>query len=119
MKTLLASLLMALLPLSTADAGEKFACNMRAMTATERARYQELTKALLTATQEKRELPNGYGFRLPPSSLLTAAEWISLERKCCPFFTFDMEQARDAGPVWLRITGTEGVKTFIRAEFQL
>jgi hypothetical protein len=119
MKTLLASVLMALVPLSGADAGEKFACNLKALNATERARYQELTKALMTATQEKRELPNGYGFRLSPSSLMAAAEWISFERKCCPFFTFDLEQARDEGPVWLRITGSEGVKAFIRAEFQL
>ena len=119
MKTLLVSLLMALVAFDSADAGEKFACNMKALNATERARYQELTTALMTATQEKRELPNGYGFRLAPSSLMAAAEWISLERKCCPFFTFEMEQPRDEGPVWLRITGSEGVKAFIRAEFQL
>jgi hypothetical protein len=119
MKTLLASLLLALLPLGDAHAGERFACNMKALDATERARHQELTKALLSAAQEKRELPHGYGFRLPPSSLMSAAEWVSFERKCCPFFTFELEQARDEGPVWLRVTGSDGVKAFIRAEFQL
>lgn len=118
MKILLAAMLMGLLPLRAAEAGERFACNMKALGPAERARYQELTKTLLAALQEKRELSNGYGLRLPTGSLLNAAEWVSLERKCCPFFTFAIEQARDEGPVWLRITGSEGVKTFIRAEFQ-
>lgn len=118
MKPLLVCALLALVPLGAA-ARERFACNLKALSTTERARYQEVTKALIAATQEKRELPNGYGLRLPAASLLTAAEWVSLERRCCPFFTFELEQARDEGPLWLRITGAEGVKAFIRSEFQL
>ena len=45
--------------------------------------------------------------------------FVAEERQCCPFFTFEMEQARDQGPVWLRVTGSDGVKEFIRAEFGL
>jgi hypothetical protein len=48
---------------------------------------------------------------------MTAAEWVSLERKCCPFLAFEIEQPKDQGPVWLRITGPEGVKAFIEEEF--
>jgi hypothetical protein len=44
------------------------------------------------------------------------AEWVTFEHRCCRFFTFAMEQARDDGPLWLRITGSPGVKAFIRAE---
>jgi hypothetical protein len=50
---------------------------------------------------------------------MTAAEWVSFERKCCPFFAFELEQAKDQGPFWLRITGSEGVKPFIVEEFGL
>jgi hypothetical protein len=50
---------------------------------------------------------------------MAAAEWVSYERKCCPFFTFALEQSADGGPVWLRITGPEGVKVFIREAFGL
>ena len=50
---------------------------------------------------------------------MTAAEWVSFERKCCPFFAFTLEQPKDLGPLWLRITGSEGVKAFIEEEFQL
>ena len=43
------------------------------------------------------ELPDGYAFRVPKTSLLPTAEWVSLERKCCPFFAFTITQAEDQG----------------------
>lgn len=119
MKSLLLSFLIGSASLGSIAARERFACNMNALTSGERARYQELSRTLLTVVEEKRELRNGYGFRLPPSALLTAAEWVSFERKCCPFFAFEIEQPKDQGPLWLRITGSEGVKAFIEEEFQL
>jgi hypothetical protein len=119
MKTLVASLLLGLLSGSHAVAGEHFACNMKALSNAERARHHELTKMLLAAVAEKAELENGYGLRLPASELAHAAEWVGFEARCCPFFTFGLEQSRDQGPLWMRITGSEGVKAFIRAEFQL
>ena len=118
-KLILASLLVALVPPAPAAGGERFACNMGALTKSERAVHAKLGQALFIGVQEQRELRNGYAFRLPPAKLETAARWIALEQKCCPFFTFELELARDAGPLWIRITGSEGVKAFIRAEFQL
>jgi len=119
MKAWLALALTALVPVGAFAAPERFACNAAALSATERQRYGELTRSLLGAVHEKKELPQGYAFRLPPADLVTTAEWISLERKCCPFFTFVLQQSRDGGPVWLKITGSEGVKEFIREEFGL
>ena len=118
MKVLLTSLMMAMVPIVSGAGGEPFACNMAALTKSERTQYARLARSLMAAVQEKRELRNGYAFRLPPGTLVTAAQWVAFERKCCPFFTFEMEQARDQGPLWLRLTGSEGVKAFIRAEFQ-
>jgi hypothetical protein len=119
MKVLLVSLLMGSVSFGSIAAGERFACNMKALTSVERARHQELSQALFAAVQEKRELPNGYALRLPFVDLMTVAEWVSFERKCCPFFAFEMEQSKDQGPLWLRITGSDGVKPFIVEEFQL
>ena len=118
MKGLITSLLISLVALSSDRAAERFACDMNTLTSSERTRHQELSRTLLAEVQEKKELKNGYAFRLPSETLMKAAEWVSFERKCCPFFTFEMEQARDRGPLWLRITGSEGVKAFIREEFQ-
>ena len=46
-------------------------------------------------------------------------EWVELERQCCPFFGFEVRWEGKNGPVWLRLTGPEGVKEFILNEFGL
>jgi hypothetical protein len=119
MKTLLLSLLIGSVLSGSANARDRFACNVNALTSAERARHQVLSSRLLASLEEKSELRNGYAFRLPPSALVTAAEWVSFERKCCPFFAFEIEQPKNQGSLWLRITGSEGVKAFIQEEFQL
>ncbi len=48
--------------------------------------------------------------------LIKAAEFISLEKLCCPFLSLEIEVEAEGGPVWLRLTGREGVKAFIREE---
>ncbi|MGI9167336.1 MAG: hypothetical protein ACR2G5_13325 [Pyrinomonadaceae bacterium] len=48
--------------------------------------------------------------------LVRTAEFIALERLCCPFFGFAVEVEREGGAVWLILTGREGVKPFIIAE---
>jgi len=83
-----------------------------------RAGHIEAGGRLFRATSEIRELPDGYAFRLAPDAetLVTAAKFISLERLCCPFLGFALEVELEGGPVWLRLTGREGVKAFIREE---
>jgi hypothetical protein len=75
-------------------------------------------KEVFRAVTDIRELPDGYAFRLPvgPDALLKAAEFISIEKLCCPFLGFVLEVEPEGGPVWLRLTGREGVKAFIREE---
>ncbi|CAN5147896.1 hypothetical protein BH20ACI1_BH20ACI1_22410 [soil metagenome] len=96
-----------------------FACNLKAMNAEQRQRYDLLSKQLKSKTQEIKELPNGYAFRLPSetATVKDAAEWITYERLCCPFFDFGLEIERNDGAIWLQIMGREGVKPFIKSEF--
>ena len=96
-----------------------FLCSLTALSATERERHKDLGRQLRTGVKEIRELPVGYAFRLPGErqSISVVAEWISLERLCCPFFTFQLEIGSDPNPIWLRITGREGVKQFMQSEF--
>jgi len=119
MRTALSTLLfLAMIP-GAAGAEEHFACNMGAMTATERTAHAAQSRRLFDAVEERKELPDGYAFRLPADALTSAAGWVALERKCCPFFYFELDVASHAGPLWLRITGSKGIKPFIRAEFGL
>jgi len=119
MKMLLAFLLLSLVPAGGARGEEPYACNMAALTKAERATHGKVSRRLLGAVEDRRELENGYAFRLPPQALVTAAQWVSLERRCCPFFTFAIEAAKDGGPLWLSVTGSRGIKPFIRDEFGL
>jgi len=95
------------------------ACDFTTMTAEQRARRQTLARQMHVAIQEVRELPDGYAFRFlaEPTLCLTVAEFMTLERLCCPFFTFTLELEREGGPLWLRLTGREGVKQFLQVEF--
>ena len=116
MRTFLIALCLAGIPVTAAGAGQGYACNMSALTKEERAAHEKVSRTLFDAVRETKELKNGYAFRLPRESLVAAAQWVDLERKCCPFFVFEMEVGKDGGPLWLRLTGDSGIKPFIRSE---
>jgi len=94
-----------------------FACNLTAMSPEQRQRHQGLVQDLFHSYQEGRELPDGYGWRWDQTKFMLAAEFITLERLCCPFFDFALSLESGSGSLWLRITGREGVKAFVLAEF--
>jgi len=48
--------------------------------------------------------------------LMQTAEFIANERLCCPFLGLAVELEPEGGPLWLRLTGHDGVKPFIKAE---
>ena len=95
------------------------ACDLGAISASDRPRYNELRRAVAASVVGKRELPDGLAIQIDTDliALPQLAEWISFERKCCPFFEFRIELAADSGPVWLSLTGRAGVKEFITEAF--
>jgi len=97
------------------------ACNGTALNAQQRQRILVLLNQFHTNHREVRELTNGYSVRLSEdgSTIRDAAEYITLERLCCPFFDFALQARHEGGPVWLTLTGRQGVKEFARIEFQL
>src|SRR5262245_15131813 len=98
-----------------------FMCRLDALNAAERARHSELTRTLKSGVRRTIELPDGYALELPSegASVISAAEWATLERRCCPFFRFALELENDGGPAWLRITGRAGVKEFLKIALEL
>ncbi len=96
-----------------------FACNALALSPELRKRhFEELGPALLKLTKSRRELPDGYELEFPADNktyqLLT--EWTFQERLCCPFFDIVLRLDREGGPLWLRLTGRQGTKEFIKEE---
>ena len=99
----------------------KFYCNIKALSIEERARHKELTEKLLAARNETIETEKGYEFQYRPDKVTMAevAEWVVAESKCCPFFDFHIDLENQGRLVCLRLTGSEGIKDFIRSEFHL
>ena len=97
------------------------ACNMTAFTVEQRERHQTLAQQLFESVEEAQELPAGYAFRLPmeASMCIAVAEFITLERLCCPFLNFVLEVEPEDGPLWLKLTGPDGVKQVLQAELGL
>lgn len=91
------------------------ACNLDAISPGDRPRYDTLRAMLAAAAVGKRELPDGIAIHISTERMPLAqlAEWISFERKCCPFLDFTIDVAADSGPVWLSLTGRAGVKEFL------
>jgi len=81
---------------------------------------KEIIPKLYREVQEIQELPNGWAWRLPstPEMLILVAEDLNMERLCCPFVNYTLEVTPNHGPFWLRMTGREGVKEFLRMSFE-
>jgi hypothetical protein len=71
------------------------ACNIEAISAVHRPRYNDLDSKTIT---------------LPEVS-----EWITMERLCCPFLVFQFEGAVEAFRLTMR--GPEGAKAILQEEF--
>ena len=94
-------------------------CNLSALNPQQRKRIRELMTDLRAVQQGIKELSDGYAIGLAndSSTIEKAAEYIVLERLCCPFFDFALRVESESGPVWLELSGREGVKEFAKIEF--
>lgn len=99
----------------------KFYCNIKSLTPEERARHKKLGDELAAERKKIVEGPIGYEFQFSPKTVTLAelAEWVAVESKCCPFFDFHIDLEEEGGLLCLRLTGEEGIKPFIRAEFHV
>ena len=93
----------------------QIACNIHALNTAERQEHSTATKRLLAAVTLRRELKNGYVFELDKTriTLTQVAELVENEKRCCPFFEFQIKLVRESGPLSLTLTGRNGVKQLI------
>lgn len=99
----------------------KFYCNIKALSSAERTSHKQLTDKLMALRRKTMESEKGYEFQYSPKevSLSELAEWVVAEGKCCPFFDFHIDLEYEGGLLCLRLTGAEGIKAFVRSEFQM
>jgi len=94
------------------------ACQLNVFSPEERQRYQTVRKRIEAAVIRIVEVENGYVFHLPDDDamLATVAEWIALERRCCPFFEFTVSVGGSDPSIRVALTGSPEVKQFLNSE---
>ena len=92
------------------------ACNLSGSELARRRR--ELAENVFGGVLRVEEIDDGYAFAFPGDEewALGLARFVATERKCCPFFAFELAFAPEGGEILLRIKGPEGVKDFIEDE---
>ena len=85
------------------------------LTESEQVTRNEEVNELFKDVQQVKELADGYAFRFPGSDSCakTLVQFITFERRCCPFFRFALVFEPEQGPIWLHLRGPEGVKAII------
>ena len=97
------------------------ACRLDALGPSDRLRHAALVAELASMAPAVEELAEGYAFRFPsrPYLFLRVAEWIGLERECCPFLAIRLEVEHANRSLRVSVTGPAGTKDFLRAELPL
>ena len=97
----------------------KLACQLNALSSLERGRREELFHTFQAAIVGFAEVDAGYEVSLDPGRVQRneLAELIKLEERCCSFLDFESSRLRDT--LVVSITGSEGVKDFLKNEFKL
>ena len=104
-------------PAAHGGADPAFACSMDAFTSGQRERHMAFIEQHLLAADATEELPDGYQLRFDKGSERYAelAEWISLERLCCPWIQFGLEL--DGETVKLSLRAPEAARPVLAEEF--
>ncbi len=84
-----------------------------------REREQVVLRKIEDLVLTAEETGSGFIFCFPPDDASFAAlnEFIVLERRCCPFLDFKMTVPRGEGDILLELSGPDGAKEFIAANF--
>ena len=95
---------------------QPLACDLTAIPASVREGHLLTAPQLFRLAQEVQELRDGFAIRFlnEPGRFMQMATFVENERLCCPFFDFGLEVEPNNGPLWLRITGREGVKELLQ-----
>ena len=95
---------------------QALACDLTAIPSDMREEHVLTAPQLFAAAQEVQESQNGFAIRFlnELGRLMAIAKFIENEQLCCSFFHFAVEVESHNGPLWLRLTGGEGVKELLQ-----
>lgn len=96
------------------------ACCHTVFTNEQRKEYKSIWGKLEARRIKIHEVEKGYQYQFPgdPETFRLVNEWVSMERKCCPFLTFTVIANNEEEPILLELTGNEEAKAFLRSDIQ-
>lgn len=98
--------------------GTPIACDMTALSDPER--HAEASETLFMEREAERKVAGGYAFKFPGTMDYAerALAFVSRERQCCPFLTFEIAFEPEGEGVWLYMGGDETVEAYLEREFE-
>lgn len=105
---------------ASANGDQPIACDLTVFDSGERSEHIALAKELLGQAKGIIEHTNGFTFVFDQSPLVEEqiANWVSKEKRCCPFFFFELTTANTPPALNLRISGPDGAKNILRTELE-
>ena len=91
-------------------------CDLTVFNIRERIKHVALAKSLLGKARQLIEHDDGFTFifEQSPALEMKIAEWVTNEKRCCPFFSFEFSRADMPPSLRLRISGPSGAKEILR-----
>ena|SRR5688572_28085809 len=99
------------------------ACDLSAFGNREsQVQHENNSLSVIKSIEGIKELSEGYSFCYTYSQdkFIALSQWITMENKCCPFFTFVLRLVPDniGTKIWLEIGGSIEIKKFIETNFE-
>jgi hypothetical protein len=102
---------------ATKSGNAPIACDLTVFSLSERLKHIVLAKSLVQRTKQIIEHHDGFTLVFEQSPLLETqvANWIGKEKRCCPFFSFELSKTETPPLLNLKITGPDGAKEILRS----
>lgn len=100
------------------SADTRIACDLSALDNPDR--HKKRFEALFRDREEVREVEGGLAVRFPGATRYAerVLDFISRERQCCPFLTFEIAIEHEERGVWLYMGGDDRVEEYITGAFE-
>ena len=102
--------------ITSVHADTPIACDLTVFSNSERIKHLVLAKSLLGKARQVIEHKDGFTFVFEQSPRLEVkiADWVNKEKRCCPFFSFELSRANTPPSLNLRVSGPNGAKEILR-----
>jgi len=107
--------------ITSVHADTPIACDLTVFSNSERIKHLVLAKSLLGKARQVIEHKDGFtfGFEQSPRLEMKIADWVSNEKRCCPFFSFELSRTNTPPLLSLTISGPNGAKEILRTVVDL